>query len=87
MLIALGLEGTRIVHIALCPEMVPDGMVVVDSENCPKEDLLLYDYIDGEFIKNEAYVQAISTADQTIAELDAAVVDLTYQNILLELGV
>ena len=45
-------------------------------------------YSDGRFFhEGEPLLSPLERANDTIAELDAAVVDLTYQNILLELGV
>ncbi len=45
-------------------------------------------YLDGVFYRDRVPVlTALEQANATIAALDAAVVDLTYQNILLELGV
>ena len=45
-------------------------------------------YIDGEFLNvAELLAVQLDTANETIAELDAMVVDLIYQNIQLELGV
>ena len=45
-------------------------------------------YLGGVFYRGgEPVLTALEQANQTIAELDAAVVDLTYQNVLLELGV
>ncbi len=44
-------------------------------------------YSGGVFYRGGAPVlTALEQANQTIAELDAEVVELTYQNILLELG-
>ena len=45
-------------------------------------------YTDGHFYRDGVQVLSpLESANETIAELDAAVVDLTYQNILLELEV
>lgn len=45
-------------------------------------------YADGYFYRNEIrLLPPAEQAEQTIAELDAAVVEQTYQNILLEWGV
>ncbi len=45
-------------------------------------------YTDGAFYRNgEPVLTALEQANATIAALDAEVVDLTYQNILLEMGV
>lgn len=45
-------------------------------------------YTDGVFYRDgEPVLSALEQANAIIAALDAEVVDLTYQNILLELGV
>ncbi len=45
-------------------------------------------YADGVFLRDGVrLLSPLEQANATIAELDAAVVDLTYQNILLEMGV
>ena len=45
-------------------------------------------FLGGVFYRNgEPVWTALELANQTIAQLDAEVVELTYQNILLELGV
>lgn len=44
-------------------------------------------YIDGIFYRNgERVLTALEKANKTIEELDAAIVDLEYNNVLLELG-
>lgn len=45
-------------------------------------------YADGKFSRDgELLLSPLEQANATIAELDAAVVDLTYQNVLRELDV
>lgn len=45
-------------------------------------------YVDGAFWRNGArLLTPLEAAQATIAELDAAVVDLEYQNALLTLGI
>ena len=45
-------------------------------------------YTDGVFYRNgEPVLTALEQANATIAALDAEVIDLTYQNIILELEV
>ena len=48
-------------------------------------------YADGVFTRgNEAVLsdgERLALANQTVAELDSAVIELTYQNVMLETGV
>ena len=45
-------------------------------------------YVEGSFTRNgEPVLNAEEAAQAVIAELDAAVIDLEYRNILLEMGV
>ncbi len=62
----------------------PDAVPLPDNKAVTVGDA----YENGDFLDaGELLLSRIETANQTIAELDALVVALTYQNIQLELGV
>lgn len=72
-----------------CDSFIEGYRVIPNDETWTREDGIAFSGLMITPAVNPAVLQAAQAeADrQTIADLDTAVVDLTYQNILLELGV
>jgi len=89
-------EGSRIpwndaqgAFTAKCPAFIAGHRVVPEGAMWEREDGETFTGLMVTPVVNPAALQALqANADsETIAALDTAVVDLTYQNILLEIGV
>ena len=73
---------------AKCPAFIEGHRVVPEGETWIRADGTAFTGLMITPVGNPATLQALQAAadSQTIADLDAEVVELTYQNVLLELG-
>ena len=71
-----------------CDAFIEGHRVVPEGETWAREDGVIFTGLMISPFVNPAVLQSAQAAadDETIAVLDAAVVELTYQNVLLELG-
>lgn len=72
-----------------CPAFIEGYRVVPEGETWAREDGAVFHglMVSPAVDPKELQIAQAEVDKQTIADLDATVVDLTYQNILLEMGV